>query len=83
MCGGGSCHVLAAVAVDLVVIFSKTIVKTAVPEDGNPPGALVLTKLVQWYRFEAGDEKSFFVIFLSLDLRLLICGALDYKNGLL
>ena len=29
-----------------LVVFSKS-VKTAVPDDGNPPGALVLTKLVR------------------------------------
>ena len=40
-------------------VFFKQLVKTAVPEDGNPPGALVSTKLVEWYRFGAGDEKSF------------------------
>ena len=27
----------------------KKSVKTAVPEDGNPPGALVFTKLIEWY----------------------------------
>ena len=40
-------------------------VKTAVPDAGNPPGALVLTKLVEWYRFEVGHEKLFFVIFVT------------------
>ena len=44
-------------------IFFKKSVKTAVTDDGNPPGALVLTKLVEWYRFGVGDEKSFFVVF--------------------
>ena len=45
--------------------FSKKTVKTAVPEDGNPPGALVLTKLVEWYRFEVGQFflLPFFVFF--------------------
>ena len=38
-----------------IVKFFKNSVKTAVPEDGNAPGALVLTKLVEWYRFEVGD----------------------------
>ena len=42
--------------------FFEKSVKTAVPEDGNPPGALVLTKLVEWYRFGVGDENSFFLI---------------------
>ena len=46
-----------------VGVFFKKSVKTAVPEDGNPPGALVLTKLVEWSRFGVGDEKSFFAIF--------------------
>ena len=37
---------------------------TAAPEDGRPPGALVLTKLVEWYRFEVGLKKNvIFVIF--------------------
>ena len=36
--------------------FFKKSVKTAVPEDGRPPGALVLTKLIEWYRFEVGDD---------------------------
>ena len=40
------------------VIFRKK-VKTAVPDDGNPPGALVLTKLVEWHQFEVGDEIGF------------------------
>ena len=39
--------------------FFKKTVKTAVPEDGSPPGALVLAKEVEWYRFGVGDEKSF------------------------
>ena len=39
-------------------------VKTAVPEDGMPPGALVLTKLVEWYRFEVGHKKNVFLRFL-------------------
>ena len=28
--------------------FFKKSVKTAVPEDGNPPRAFVLTKLLEW-----------------------------------
>ena len=39
--------------------FFKDSVKTAVPGDGKPPGALVLTKLIEWYRFGVGREKSF------------------------
>ena len=31
--------------------FFKKSVKTAVPDAGNPPGALVSTKLIEWYRF--------------------------------
>ena len=42
--------------------FFKKSVKTAVPDDGNPPGALVLTKLVEWHRFGVGDEKLIFVV---------------------
>ena len=41
------------------VVFKKS-VKSAVPDDGNPPGALVWTKLSEWYRFGVGDEKSNF-----------------------
>ena len=41
--------------------FFKKIGQTAVPEDGNPPRALVVTKLVEWYRFEVGHKKVFFV----------------------
>ena len=37
----------------------KKPVKKAVPEDGNPPGALVLMKLVEWYRFEVGQKNEF------------------------
>ena len=33
--------------------------QTAVLDDGNPTGALVVTKLVEQSRFEVGDEKSF------------------------
>ena len=36
--------------------FQKS-VKTAVPEDGKPPGGLVVTKLVEEKRFGVGDEK--------------------------
>ena len=43
--------------------FFKKLVKTAVPEDGRPPRALVLTKLVEETRFEVGDEKTFFDFF--------------------
>ena len=42
--------VTANVLADLVVIFYfffKKSVKTAVPEAGRPPGALILTKLVE------------------------------------
>ena len=45
-------------------------VETAVPEGGNPPGALVLTKLIEWYRFEVGHEKRFFVIFVTCGSRV-------------
>ena len=37
--------------------FFKNSVKTAVPDDGRPPGALVLTRLVERYRFEVGQKK--------------------------
>ena len=37
--------------------FRKS-VKTAVPDDRNFSGALVLTKLVEWYRFGVGDEQQ-------------------------
>ena len=49
-----SCGLKLALA-DLVVIFYLFVeksVKTAVLEDGNPPGALVSTKLVEQSRFE-------------------------------
>ena len=49
----------------LGVFFNKS-VKTAVAEDRNPPGALVLTKPVEWYRFEVGHENNclrLFVVF--------------------
>ena len=39
-------------------VFQKSL-KTAVPDDGNPTRALVLTKLVEWYRFELGHIKVF------------------------
>ena len=38
-------------------------VETAVPDDGKLPGALVLTKLVEWYRCGVGDEKSVLNVF--------------------
>ena len=47
--------------------FFKKSVKTAVPEDARLPRALVLTKLIEWYRFGVGDEKSFVCFFCSLD----------------
>ena len=37
-------------------VFFKKLVKAAVPEDGNRPGTLVLTKLVEQSRFEIGDD---------------------------
>ena len=40
-------------------ISSNKSVKTAVPDDG-PPGAIVLTKLVEESRFEVGDDKLLF-----------------------
>ena len=43
----------------------QKMVKMAVPDDRNPPGALVLTKLVEWYRFEVGHKKICFVIFVT------------------
>ena len=46
--------------------FSKKSIKTAVLEDGHPPGALVLTKLIEWYRFGVGDEKSLLAILVAL-----------------
>ena len=57
--------------------FFKKSVKTAVPEDGNPPGALVLTKVVEWYRVGLGDEKSFFLFFVFLikNVIFLVAGA--------
>ena len=42
--------------------FFKKSVKTAVPGDRNPPGALVLTKLIEWYRFGIGDKTHMFVL---------------------
>ena len=50
--------------------FFKKCVKTAVPKDGNHPGALVLTKLVEWYRFGVGDEKSFLWFFVLSSERI-------------
>ena len=44
-----------------VLVFQKS-VKTAVPDDGNPPGALVSTKLVEWYRFEVGRKHFLFLL---------------------
>ena len=41
-------------------------VETAILDDGNLPRALVLTKLIEWYRFEVGDENSIFVFFCFL-----------------
>ena len=46
--------------------FQKMVKETAAPDGRRPPGALVLTKLVEWYRFEVGDEKSFFFFFCLL-----------------
>ena len=46
--------------------FFKKSVKTAVPDDGNPPRALVLTKLIDYFRFEVGHEKLFVVIFVVI-----------------
>ena len=37
--------------------FNKS-VKAAVPDDGNCPGALVSTKLVERYRFEVGHKNQ-------------------------
>ena len=37
--------------------FKKS-VKTAVPNDGRRPRAPVLTKLVEWYRFEVGHKTN-------------------------
>ena len=48
--------------------FFKKSVKTAVPDVGNRNRALVLTKLVEWYRFEVGREQLFFVIFCDLQM---------------
>ena len=47
------------------MFFNKS-VKTAVPDDGKPPGALVLTKLVEESRLEVGDEKLFRPVFMEL-----------------
>ena len=46
--------------------FFKKSVKTAVLDDGRPPRALVLSKLIEWYRFEVGDDKGFFCDFCDL-----------------
>ena len=43
-------------------MFFKKSVKTAVLEDGRRPGALVSTKLSEWYRFGVGHD--FFLSFL-------------------
>ena len=48
----------------LFLYFFKKSVKTAVPDDGNRPGALVLTKLVEWYRFVGG--RPFFCKFSQI-----------------
>ena len=52
--------------VDLVEFFYflfKKSVKTAVPDAGNPPGALVLTKLAESSRFGVGGFlKHFFFL---------------------
>ena len=42
-----------------VRVFFKKSIKTAVPEDGRPPGALVWTKLIETNRFEVGAGKTF------------------------
>ena len=47
------------------VFSSNKSVKTAVPDDGRPPGALVLTKLVGWYRFKVGQKKVKKILFVS------------------
>ena len=53
---------------DLVVFFRifPKLVTTAVPADGRPPGALVLAKLVEWYRFEVGQKNVFCFDFCGL-----------------
>ena len=56
-------------------MFIKKLVKTAVPEDGRPPRALVLTKLVERYRFEVDGFLEHIYLFVAKlnqlgDLRL-------------
>ena len=41
-------------SVDFLVVLFKKPIKTAVPGDDRPPGALVLTKLNESSRFEVG-----------------------------
>ena len=60
--------------------FFKKSLKTAVPDDGNPPGALVLTKLTEWHRFEVGREKVFFEIFVTCRSRV-ICKKVASRSG--
>ena len=58
--------------VDLVEIaFFKKLVKTVALDDGRPPGALVLTKLIEWHRFEVGQKKTFFVTFVTCRSRVI------------
>ena len=60
--------VLSSKRISCDFVFAKIGQNTAVPDEGRPPGALVLTKLVGWYRFGVGDKTCFchfFVIVLS------------------
>ena len=41
-------------------VFFRKSVKTAVPDDGRPPGTLVLTKLIEETRCEVGHTSYFF-----------------------
>ena len=58
--------------------LQKKSVKTAVLDDRRPPGAVVLTKLVEWYRFKVGH--IFFVIFVTCRSRV-ICKKVASRSG--
>ena len=45
-------------------------VKPAVPDDGSPPGAPVLTKLLEWCRFGVGENWFCVVLVLSSETNI-------------
>ena len=51
-------EVMACVRKPQEKLYAKKSVEMAVPDEGRPPGALVLTKLIEWYRFGVEHKKQ-------------------------